>query len=67
MNKTYEKAERGEVGMRDEDEMDMLEIAIQNDLERFHDTPEQTGVDDLIIDIFAIMLEYLKELRKRTK
>ena len=55
----------GEVVMRDEDEMDMLEIAIQKDLERFHIIPEQTGVDDLLIDIYAMMFEYMKELRKR--
>jgi len=51
--------------MRDEDEMDMLEIAIQKDLERFHIIPEQTGADDLLIDIYATMFEYMKELRKR--
>ncbi len=51
--------------MRDEDEMDMLEIAIQKDLERFHIIPEQTGADDLLIDIYAMMFEYMKELRKR--
>jgi hypothetical protein len=51
--------------MRDEDEMDMLEIAIQNDLDLFHNVSEQTGADDLLIDIFATMFEYMKELRKR--
>ena len=51
--------------MRDEDEMDMLEIAIQNDIERFDTIPEQTGVDDLLIDIYATMFEYMKELRRR--
>ena len=51
--------------MRDEDEMDMLEIAIQKDIERFHSIPEQTGADDLLIDIYATMFEYMKELRKR--
>ena len=50
--------------MRDEDEMDMLEIAIQYDIEQFHGIPEQTGVDDLLIDICATMFEYMKELRK---
>lgn len=51
--------------MRDEDEMDMLEIAIQNGLDYFHNVPEQTGVDDLLIGIYATMFEYMKELRKR--
>lgn len=49
----------------DEDRMDMLEMAIQKDLERFHSIPEQTGTDDLIIDIYATMFEYMKELRKQ--
>ena len=51
--------------MRDEDEMDMLEIAIQYDLDHFHNVPEQTGADDLLIDIYATMFEYMKELRKQ--
>ena len=55
----------GEVGMRDEDEMDMLEIYIQHQLEHFNIIPEQTGNDALLIDIFKHMLEYIKELRKR--
>ncbi len=53
--------------MREEDEMDMLEIAIQKDLERFYIIPEQTGADDLLIDIYATMFEYMKELRKRIR
>ena len=51
--------------MREEYEMDMLENAIQRSLERFHVIPEQTGADDLLIDIYATMFEYMKELRKR--
>ena len=51
--------------MRDEDEMDMLEIYIQHQLEHFNIIPEQTGNDELLIDIFKNMLEYIKELRKR--
>ena len=51
--------------MRDEDEMDMLEIYIQHRLEHFNIIPEQTGNDALLIDIFKHMLEYIKELRKR--
>ena len=60
-----ERLKKPSDSMRDEDEMDMLEIAIQNDLERFHIIPEQTGADDLLIDIYTTMFEYMKELRKR--
>jgi len=48
-----------------EDKMDMLEMAMQKDLERFHAIPEQTGADNLLIDIYETMFEYMKELRKR--
>ena len=51
--------------MRDDDEMDMLEIYIQHQLEHFNIIPEQTGNDALLIDIFKHMLEYMKELRQR--
>ena len=51
--------------MRDEDEMDMLEIYIQHRLEHFNIIPEQTGNDALLIDIFKNMLDYMKELRQR--
>ena len=53
--------------MRDEDKIDMLEIAIQKDLERFRIIPEQTGADYLLIDIYETMFEYMKELRKRIR
>ena len=48
-----------------EDKMDMLEMVMQKDLERFHSIPEQTGADDLLINIYETMFEYMKELRKR--
>ena len=57
---------RGE-SMRDEDEMDMLEIAIQHHLERFNMIPEQTGCDPLLIAIFRDMFVYMKELRERMR
>ena len=53
--------------MRDEKEMDVLETIIQKDIDTFHEIPQQTGVDDLLIDIYATMFEYMKELRKRLK
>lgn len=59
--KTIKQSDR----MRDEDEMDMLEIYIQHRLEHFNTIPEQTGNDALLIDIFKCMLVYMKELRTR--
>jgi hypothetical protein len=55
------------MGMRDEDEMDLLEIAIQHHLERFNMIPEQTGCDPLLLAIFKDMFVYMKELRERVK
>ena len=57
----------GDMGVRDEDEMDMLEIAIQHHLERFNMIPEQTGCDPLLLAIFRDMFVYMKELRERMK
>ena len=56
-----------EMGMRDEDEMDLLEIAIQHHLERFNMIPEQTGCDPLLLAIFRDIFVYMKELRERVK
>jgi len=53
--------------MRDEDEMNLLEIVIQHDLEHFNMIPEQTGNDALLLEIFKHIFEYAKELRQQIK